>query len=82
MNKKPLRLRWPYFLGQRSQGSSSLRSGNMPELIQAESEWPRAERLLEDILRWADDGGRILDLVEHRTARPDLDGAEERKSKR
>jgi hypothetical protein len=54
----------------------------MPELIKPESEWPRAEGLIEDILRWADDGGKMLDLVEHRTARSDPDGAQERKNKR
>lgn len=82
MTKKPLRLRWPYFLGQRSHDSSSLRSGKMPELIKPESERPRAEGLIKDILRWADDGGKMLDLVEHRTAKSDPYGAQERKNKR
>ena len=82
MPKKPLKLRLPYFFGQRSHRSSSLRSVNMPELIKPESEWPRAEHLLEDILRWADDGGKTLDLVEHRSARADLDHAQERKNPR
>jgi hypothetical protein len=78
MPKKPLRLRWPYFFGHQKHSSSPSSSGTLPELIKPESEWPRAERLLEDILRWADDGGKILDLVEHRTARSDLDAAQER----
>ena len=35
----------------------------MPELIKPESsEWERAESGIEDILRWADDGGKMLDL--------------------
>ena len=67
MKKMSLGPRWPYFLGQRSHGSDS--SGNMPELINPESELPRAEGLIEDILRWADDGGKMLDLGENRKAR-------------
>ena len=80
MKKKPLSLRWPYFFGQRSHGSSL--SGNMPELIKPESEWPQAEGLIKDILRWADDGGKMLDLVEHRAVRSDLYGDQEWKNKR
>jgi len=29
----------------------------MPELVKPESEWERTESVIEDILRWADDGG-------------------------
>lgn len=64
VKKKPLKLRWPHFFGQRIHGSDSDsgRSGNMPELIRPESKWPKAESVIEDILRWADDGGKMLDL--------------------
>ena len=34
----------------------------MPELIKPESEWPKTIGGMEDILRWADDGGNTLDL--------------------
>lgn len=59
MQKKPLKLRWPYFFGRRIRGLLS--SGNMPELIKPESEWQRAENGIEDFLRWANDGGNMLD---------------------
>ncbi len=61
MKKKSLKLRWPYFFGQRSHGLLSSGSGNMPELIKPDSEWQRAENGIKDLLRWADDGGKILD---------------------
>ena len=32
----------------------------MPELIKPE--WQRAENGIKDLLRWADDGGKMLDL--------------------
>jgi hypothetical protein len=35
---------------------------------QAEIEWKKAETIIKDILRWADDGGRMLDL-RNRTAK-------------
>ena len=54
MKKKSIKRRWPYFFGQRTPGSES---GNMPELIKPDSGWRRTE----DILRWADDGGKITD---------------------
>lgn len=66
MTNKPLKLRWPYFFGQRIRGQDS--SGNMPELIKPESEPEMVESGIEDILRWEDDGGRMLDL-RNRTAR-------------
>jgi hypothetical protein len=34
----------------------------MLEWAKPESEWEGAESVIEDILRWADDGGQILDL--------------------
>ncbi|HSL43735.1 MAG TPA: hypothetical protein VK897_09910 [Anaerolineales bacterium] len=60
MKKKLSKLRLPYFFGQRNPGTVS--SGNMPELIKPEAELQRVEIGIEDILRWADDGGRMLDL--------------------
>lgn len=61
MKKKSLKLRWPYFFGQRSHGLLSSGSGNLPELIEPESEWQRAENGIKALLRWADDGGKMLD---------------------
>jgi hypothetical protein len=72
MKKKSLKLRLPYFFGQRIHRRDS--SGNMPELIQPETELQRAESGIEDVLRWADDGGKMLDL-RNRTARSDPDDA-------
>ena len=36
----------------------------MLELAKPESEWEGTESVIEDILRWADDGGQMLDLGE------------------
>lgn len=46
----------------------------MPELIKPESGWQRAENRIEDLLRWADDGGKMLDLG-NRNAVSDPDDA-------
>jgi hypothetical protein len=73
MKKKPLKLRLSSFFGQRIRGKDV--SGNMPELIKPEPQWERAERVIEDILRWADDGGKMLDLSS-RIARSDPDAAQ------
>ena len=75
MKKKSQKRRSSYFFGQRihSKGLSS----HMPELIKPESEWERTEGVIEDLLRWADDGGNMLDL-ERRAARSDPDTARER----
>lgn len=70
--------RWPYFFGQRIHGAIS---SNMPELIKPESQWPKAESIIEDILRWADDGGKMLDLENH-TTRSELDDIWKRRNKR
>ena len=35
---------------------------------QWETEWEKADTMIKDILRWADDGGRMLDL-RNRTAK-------------
>ena len=45
--------------------NEGLSSGSMPELIKPESELKRGESGIEDILRWADDGGKMLELVEN-----------------
>jgi len=75
MKKKSLKLKLPYFFGQQIHRADS--SGNMPELIKPASGWERAESGIEDILRWADDGGKMLDLG-NRTTRSNLDAALER----
>ena len=49
-----------YFFSQRIHGRDL--SKNMPEWAEPESEWERTESAIEDILRWADDGGQVLDL--------------------
>lgn len=81
MKKKSLKLRWPYFFGQRIHGLLSSGSGNMPKLINPVSEWQRAESGIEDLLRWADDGGKMLDL-ENRTTMSSPDAAREQRNKR
>ena len=81
MKKKSLKLRWPYFFGQRNHGLLSSGSGNMPELINPVSKWEEVESGIEDLLRWADDGGKMLDL-ETRTTWTSPDAARERRNKR
>ena len=49
-----------YFFSQRIHGRDL--SNNLPEWAEPESEWERTESAMEDILRWADDGGPVLDL--------------------
>ena len=58
MKNKSLKLRLSYFFRQRIYSKDS--SENMPDLVKPESEWERTESIMEDILRWADDGGQIL----------------------
>ena len=53
----------------------------MPKLINPVSEWQRAESGIEDLLRWADDGGKMLDL-ENRTTMSSPDAAREQRNKR
>lgn len=79
MKKKPLQLRLSSFFGQQVPRSDSSR--NLPELIKPESEWHTAESAMEGILRWADDGGQMLDL-EKRTARSDSEDARKRENER
>ena len=49
-----------YFFSQRIHGRDL--SNNVPEWAEPESEWESSESAMEDILRWADDGGQALDL--------------------
>ena len=58
MKNKSLKLGLSYFFKKRIHGRDS--SENMPELVKPEPE--RTESVIEDILRWADDGGRMLPL--------------------
>jgi hypothetical protein len=50
----------PYDLKQQLHGKVSL--GTITDSSKPESEWDRTETIIEDILRWADDGGQMLDL--------------------
>jgi hypothetical protein len=60
MKNRSSKLRLPDFFRQRLPGKVA--SGHMPKLGKSESEGLEAESLMEDILRWADDGGQMLDL--------------------
>ena len=51
----------------------------MPESIKPESDWQETESVIEDILRWADDGGQMLD-VGNLTARSKPDDAAKRRN--
>jgi hypothetical protein len=53
----------------------------MSELIKPASELQRVESGMEDILRWADDGGKMLDSG-NRTNSSDTDHAWKRSSQR
>jgi hypothetical protein len=53
----------------------------MLELVKPESEWERTESVIEDILRWADDGGQMLDAG-NPIARSNPDMARERANER
>jgi hypothetical protein len=74
MKKKSLKLKLPHFFGQRIPRADS--SGDIPALLKPESGWARAKSGMEDILRWADDGGKMLDLG-NPTTRSHLDAARE-----
>lgn len=60
MKKKSLKLRSSYFFRQRIHDKHS--ADNMPDLVMPESEGEKTESIVRDILRWADDGGKMLDL--------------------
>lgn len=57
MKDTPLKLGLPYFFRKRLQGRISL--GILPVTVSLESKRRRSGSLLEDILRWADDGGQM-----------------------
>jgi hypothetical protein len=79
MKKKSLKLRLAYFFGQRIRSAHS--SGHMPKLIKPESQGEGAESVIEAILRWADDGGKSLELVGNQTAKANPDTAWNRNNK-
>ena len=58
MKNKLLTLVLPYFFRQRIH--SKVSSGNMLKLVKPESEQEKTERLIEDILPWADDGRPMI----------------------
>jgi hypothetical protein len=72
MKNKSFKLGLPYFF--RRQLQSKVSSGNILESLTPESEWDRTENVIEDILRWADDGGQMLELG-NLTARSNPDTA-------
>lgn len=57
MKNKSLKLRSSYFFKRRKRIYGKDSSEHMPEFVKPESE--RTESVIEDILRWADDGGQI-----------------------
>lgn len=62
----------PYFFRRQLHGKGPL--ATIFESLKPASERDRAENVIEDILRWADEGGKMLDLG-NRTDRstPDAD---------
>jgi hypothetical protein len=60
MKNKSLKLGLIYFLRQHIHSNDS--SGNLLRLLKPESERERTESVIEDILRWADDGGQMIDV--------------------
>lgn len=60
MKNKSLKPRLSYFFRQRKQIYGKDLSENMPDVVRLRSEWERTESVVEDILRWADDGGQML----------------------
>jgi hypothetical protein len=60
MKNKSLKLGLTSFVRQHSYGQDS--SGNLLKLLKPESERERTETVIEDILRWADDGGQMIDI--------------------
>lgn len=72
MKNKSFKPGLPYLFRRQLHGKVSL--STILESLKPESEWDRTENVIEDILRWADDGGQMLDLG-NLTARPNLDTA-------
>ena len=60
MKIESLKFRLSYFFRRRIHGTDSL--SNVLQLVKPESEWKRTERLIDDILLWAHDGGRMYDI--------------------
>ncbi len=60
MKNRLLKLRLPYFYRRRLHTRVSF--GTILERVKPESEREKIECVTEDILRWADDGGQMLDL--------------------
>jgi len=60
VKNKSLKFRLPDFFRQCIHGKDS--SGNMPKLVKPESVWSGAESVIAGILRWADDGGKIIEI--------------------
>lgn len=60
MKNKSLKLGLPYLFRRPLHGKVSL--DTIRESLKPASEWDKTENVIEDILRWADDGGKMLDL--------------------
>jgi hypothetical protein len=60
MKNKSLKLGLTYLFGQHIHGKDS--SDKVLKLVKAESEREKTKSVLEDILRWADDGGQMIDI--------------------
>lgn len=72
MKNKSLELGMSYLFRQRIHGKGA--SDQMLKLVRTESEREKTESAIRDILRWADDGGKMLDLGS-RKDRSNLDAA-------
>ena len=59
--------RLAYFLTPRTHG-------NVIAWVKPSSQWEKVETMIKDILRWADDGGRMLDQ-RNRTAKSNAEAA-------
>jgi hypothetical protein len=75
MKNKSLKLGLSYFFRQRIHGKDT--SDYISELVRPESEWEETENTIRDILRWADDGGKMLELRSQKD-RSNLDAARAR----
>jgi hypothetical protein len=60
MRNKSIKLRLAYFLRPRLRRRDS--SDALSGFVSPASGWERTESVIEDILRWADDGGQMLDI--------------------
>lgn len=56
MKNTSLKIGLPHFFRKRLQGRIAL--GTLPAPVKLESKRQRTDSILEDILRWADDGGQ------------------------